>query len=566
MNTRLRAVLAFSAILLGYFMALLDTTIVNIALPEMTRYFGGTVSQISWVMNGYNLAFAALILTASRLADQFGRKKIFILGLVLFTLSSLLAGLSSSLGMLILFRAIQGLAGAIIVPVTIPLTTTTFPKEKHGMIIGIWGAIAGLAAASGPSLGGILTEKLNWQWIFYVNVPLGLLSILLTLLFIKESRDETAGKRVDYSGMLSITAGMLLITYAFIKANDYGWNSIEFYSLISSGLIFAVLFFYLQSREKDPMLPLVLLKIKEFNGTSLAMFIVGAALSNLALLTSFFLTREMGMTELKAGLVLSILAAGSIISSAISGSLSNKFGSRWFGSAGVAVIFGAIYAMSSLDAQSPLGDVLLRLFIAGIGVGLTMPPVMSAGVRHVPEEKVGIASGIMNMTKSIGSVLGVAVIVTLLQQSISGEIQTEKVHILEQVNENQRLMPMIKEVLVATVDEIGNNMQTGSGREFQEEEVAGRIAKGMETAVAKLDPEQQKAFASVRDDQMKEVKLLLTSAGADMKQASVNGFRKSFIYASLMILPGIIFAWMSDKRRARKDSGKSADQSTMNIT
>ncbi|WMT39092.1 MFS transporter [Paenibacillus sp. D2_2] len=565
MNGRMRAVLAFAAILLGYFMALLDTTIVNITLPEMTRYFGGTVSQISWVMNGYNLAFAALILTASRLADQFGRKKIFILGLVLFTLSSLLAGLSGSLGMLILFRVIQGLAGAIIVPVTIPLTTTTFPKEKHGMIIGIWGAIAGLAAASGPSLGGILTEKLNWQWIFYVNVPLGLISILLTILFIKESRDETAGKRVDYSGMLSITAGMLLITYAFIKANDYGWNSVQFYSLIGSGLIFAALFFYLQSRGKDPMLPLALLKIKEFNGTSLTMFILGAALSNLTLLTSFFLTREMGLTELKAGLVLSILAAGSIVSSAVSGTLSNKYGSRWFGAAGVVVIFGAIYAMSNLVAQSPLSDVLIRLFIAGIGVGLTMPPVMSAGIRHVPEEKVGIASGIMNMTKSIGSVLGVAVIVTLLQQSIGGEMQTTKVRILEQVEENQRLMPIVKEVLVTIVDELGNSMQIGSASELQEEEVAGQIAKGLETAVSKLDPEQQKAFASARDDQMKEVQLLLTSAGADMQQASVNGFRHSYIYASLMLLPGIIFAWMSDKRRAKKDSGRSTDRSTMEL-
>ncbi|MCM3038147.1 MFS transporter [Paenibacillus motobuensis] len=566
MNTRLRAVLAFSAILLGYFMALLDTTIVNIALPEMTRYFGGTVSQISWVMNGYNLAFAALILTASRLADQFGRKKIFILGLVLFTLSSLLAGLSNSLGMLILFRVIQGLAGAIIVPVTIPLTTTTFPKEKHGMIIGIWGAIAGLAAASGPSLGGILTEKLNWQWIFYVNVPLGLLSILLTLLFIKESRDETAGKSVDYGGMFSITAGMLFITYAFIKANDYGWNSAEFYALLGAGLIFTAVFFYLQSRGKEAMLPLGLLKIKEFNGTSLALFIVGAALSNLTLLTSFFLTREMGMTELKAGLVLSILAAGSIISSAVSGGLSNKYGSRWFGVAGVAVICGAIYAMSNLDDQSPLSDVLLRLFIAGIGVGLTMAPVMSAGVRHVPEEKVGIASGVMNMTKAIGSVLGVAVIVTLLQQSISGEMQAAQVRILEQVKESQGLMPVVKEVLVAVVDEQGSRKQTESGSELQEEEVAGQIVKELEMATAKLDEEQQKAFAATRDDQMQEVKLLLTSAGSDLKQASVNGFRKSFIYASLMLLPGIIFAWMSDKRRAKKDSGQSTDRSTMKVT
>lgn len=205
----------------------------------------------------------------------------------MFTLSSLFAGLSTSLSMLILFRIIQGLAGAIIMPVTIPLTTTSFPKEKHGIIIGLWGAIAGLAAASGPSLGGVITEKLNWQWIFYVNVPLGVLSMVLILLFIQESRDESAGKSVDYGGMLSITAGMLLITYAFIKANDFGWDSGEFYALIGAGLLCIALFFFVQQRGKEPMLPLALLKIKAFNGTSLALFIVGAALSNLALLTSF---------------------------------------------------------------------------------------------------------------------------------------------------------------------------------------------------------------------------------------------------------------------------------------
>ncbi|BFH64404.1 MFS transporter [Paenibacillus azoreducens] len=566
MNGRAKGVLAFTAILLGYFMALLDTTIVNIALPEMTRHFGGTVSEISWIMNGYNLAFAALILTASRLADQFGRKKVFILGVILFTVSSLFAGLSTSLGMLILFRTIQGLAGAIIVPVTIPLTTTTFPKEKHGMIIGLWGAIAGLAAASGPSLGGIITEKLNWQWIFYVNVPLGVLSIVLTLLFIKESRDESAGKSVDYAGMLSITAGMLLISYSFIKANDYGWNSGEFYALIGAGVLCAALFFLVQRRAKEPMLPLALLKIKEFNGTSLTLFIVGAALSNLALLTSFFLTRVMGMTELKAGLVLSTVAAGSIVSSAVSGGLSNKYGSRWFGAIGALMICGSLYSMSALEADSPIADVIFRLFIAGIGVGLTMAPVMSAGVRHVPEEKVGIASGVINMAKSIGSVLGVAIIVTLLQQNLSEEMQTAQTRVIEQVKGDTVLMPFVKEVLVGVVNEQGGQMKKGSGSGVQREALTGKIRKGLETAAAKLDPGQQKAFAAAREGQMEEVKALLSGAGAELKEASVKGFGQTFIYASFMSVPGIIFAWMSDKRRARKSSNKSADYEATELT
>ncbi|WNS41317.1 MFS transporter [Paenibacillus sp. MMS20-IR301] len=417
MGIRTRRALSFTAIVLGFFMALLDTTIVNIALPEMTRHFGGSVSQISWVVNGYNLAFAVFILTASRLADQFGRKKVFLAGVVLFTLSSLVAGFSSSLSMLIAMRVIQGLAGAVIVPVTIPLTTTTFPKEMHGLIIGIWGAVSGVAAALGPALGGILTQKLSWEWIFYVNVPLGVLSIVLTLIFIKESRDNTAGRSIDYGGILGITGGMFFITYGLIKVQDYGWGSRMFLSLLAAGVLFVVFFFLTQYRGKQPMLPLSLLRIRAFNSTSVSMIILGAALMNISLLTSFYLTRVMGISELRAGLVLSMMAVGSIISSAISGPLSAKYGSSLFAAAGMLLIGGATYSMSSLQADSTLGAVMLRLALAGFGVGLSMAPVMSSAIRVVPDDKVGIASGVTNMAKALGSVIGVAIIVTVLQHN-----------------------------------------------------------------------------------------------------------------------------------------------------
>ncbi|MEK3673890.1 MFS transporter [Paenibacillus sp. FSL R10-2771] len=423
MGVRTRRALSFTAIVLGFFMALLDTTIINIALPEMTRHFGGSVAQVSWVMNGYNLAFAVFILTASRLADQFGRKKVFLIGVALFTLSSLLAGLSTSLGMLIALRVIQGLAGAVIVPVTIPLTTTTFPKEMHGLIIGIWGAVSGVAAASGPALGGILTQKLSWEWIFFVNVPLGLLSIVLTAIFIKESRDNTAGRSIDYAGILGITGGMFFLTYALIKVQDYGWSSRIFLALLAAGVLFVVFFFITQYKGKEPMLPLSLLRIRAFNSTSVSMIILGAALMNVSLLTSFYLTRVMGVSELKAGLVLSMMAVGSIASSAISGPLSAKYGSSRFAAAGMVLIGGATYSMSGLHAGSTLGAVMLRLALVGLGVGLSMAPVMSSAIRVVPEDKVGIASGVTNMAKSLGSVIGVAIIVTVLQHNTAGQLR-----------------------------------------------------------------------------------------------------------------------------------------------
>lgn len=558
MNIQKKRAFAFIAILLGYFMALLDTTIINIALPEMTRHFGGSVSQISWVMNGYNLAFAVFILTAARLADQFGRKKLFIMGVALFTVSSLVAGFSTTLGMLITCRAIQGLAGAIIVPVTIPLTTTTFPKEKHGPIIGIWGAIAGLAAASGPALGGIITDKLNWQWIFFVNIPLGLLSIGLTVPYIKESRDHSAGKSIDYSGMLGITGTMFFITYALIQANDYGWNSKIIYSLIGAGMLCLLFFFYVQWKGKDPMLPLGLLKIKAFNGSSLTLLIVGAALANLALLTSFFLTRMMGMTELKAGLVLSMLALGSIVSSAVSGSLSNKYGSRWFAAAGVIVIGGATYTMSMLDASSSVGDVLLRLGVAGIGVGLTMAPIMSSAIRNVPEEKVGISSGVINMTKALGSVLGVALIVTLLQQNISGELNLAHDRSMDAIQQSEALQPLVKGVLTEAMSKLGTQGFTSIRERDGAASFSNRIKTGMEAAVSKADPEQQKAFAADRQGQLNEAKRMLVKTRGEMQKAVTHAFSRTFIAASCMLIPGIAFAFMSDRRRGRKTKSGSA--------
>ncbi|PRR84415.1 MFS transporter [Clostridium vincentii] len=210
-------IISFVAIILGFFMALLDTTIVNITLPKMTEYFNTTMAHISWVVNAYNLAFAAIILTASRLADQFGRKKLFIAGVVLFTISSLLSGLSNSLEGLILFRAIQGLSAAFVVPVAMPLSAEIFPPEKRGTIMALWGAFAGLAAASGPTLGGILTQWFNWRYIFFINVPIGCICILLTMKFIKESYDPTASKSIDFGGIITISTAMFCLTFALIK-------------------------------------------------------------------------------------------------------------------------------------------------------------------------------------------------------------------------------------------------------------------------------------------------------------------------------------------------------------
>lgn len=559
MNANVQRTLSFIAIILGFFIALLDATIVNVSLPEMARYYGGSVGQISWIMNGYNLAFAVFILTASRLADQFGRKKVFLIGVFVFTLASLLAGLAPTIGMLIAFRVIQGLAGAIIVPVTIPLATDLFPKEMHGAIMGIWGGIAGLAAASGPALGGVLTDKLNWQWIFFVNIPLGIISIALAFWLIKESYDSQAGKRIDYAGTIGITGAMFCVTYALIKAKDYGWNSHATLLLFAFGAVFFLFFLLVEWRGKEPMLPLSLLRNRAFNGAALTMFVVGIGLMNMTFLTSFFLIRILGMTELNSGLLLSVLALSSMVTSIAAGPLSSKYGSRWFGAAGVVLILASTYWLGSLGSDSSRMDVILRLIVGGFGLGLTMSPVIGSTIRNVPEEKIGISSGIINMAKALGSVLGVALIVTVLQSNLSDELHTARAHAVQAVQSDSALSPAVKQAVGQALKQAGQDSSDASGSLSGKEanRVAAAIAKQGKLAAAKLPKEQQPEYNASLERELKEVKRLFPRVTADFRESAARAFSRTFVFSCWLLLPGIPLALISDRRRAGLSSVKA---------
>ncbi|MFP4976826.1 DHA2 family efflux MFS transporter permease subunit [Paenibacillus sp. CN-4] len=557
MNVHSNRVLPFTAIILGFFMALLDSTIVNVALPEITRHYGGDVGQISWIMNGYNLAFAVFILTASRLADQFGRKKLFLIGLVLFTATSFLAGVAPNVETLIALRVVQGLAGAIIVPVTVPMATRLFPKEMHGTIIGIWGAISGLAAASGPALGGILTEKLSWQWIFFVNVPLGVLSLLLTIFLIKESYDPTSGKKIDYAGTLTITAAMFLFTYGLIKAKDFGWDSPAELLLMAGGCIFTVLFLLAEWRGREPMLPLSLLKIKPFSASALTLLVVGAGLMNISFLTSFYLTRVLAMTELKAGLILSVVALGSMVASLAAGPLSNKYGARWFAVCGIVFLIGASYWLGGLHANSTTGEVIPRLALAGIGIGLTMAPLMASTIRHVPEEKVGISSGIVNMTKALGCVLGVAVIVTVLQNQMEDRLADSKQAAIQAVDTNQVLLPELKGQIIHFLETMNPN-QAFPPDEAQLEQIRAALAEQSKERAAKLPEAQRKAAEAALARQTEEVQRILPPITNDYREAAAKAFGGTFKFSSWLLIVGIPLAYLSDRSRKRQPVSNAA--------
>lgn len=537
--------ISFIAIILGFFMALLDSTIVNIALPEMTKHYNTSVQNISWVINGYNLAFAVFIITAARLADQFGRKRIFIAGVFLFTLSSFLCSVAPSVNVLIVFRVLQGLSGAIVVPVTIPLAFQLFPKEKHGLVIGIWGGVSGLAAASGPALGGLLTSNFNWQSIFYVNIPIGIITILLSSVLLKESYDPTSTKKIDFGGVITISIAMFSVTYALIKANDFGWSSYKTIGLFALSLVTFLLFFLIELKGKEPMLPLWILKIPVFDGAALTLFVIGAGLMNATFLMSFFLTGIMGKTVLQAGLLISTMPLVSIVFSTISGPLSNKFGSRWFAVSGMITLILSVYLFSSLGSDAKNSEIMLKLALSGMGLGLSMAPVISSAVRNVPDDKVGMSSGITNMMRALGMVLGVAVIVTVLNSHMTDEIKITKTAIISEINNNKLLAPELKDKMS---EEIKAAEIKSDSKSLSAEQILQMIDLQEKETLSKLPEDSKAAAKSQFEAQKKAVSQLIPSITAQFKESATRAFSKTFKTSSAILLIGILFALFSDKK------------------
>lgn len=416
-------ILAFIALAIGFFMTMLDTTIVNIALPKITDALSANVQDITWVSSGFNIALAVTILTASKLGDQFGRKRIFLFGIFVFTATSFLGGFSTSLEMLIALRIIQGISAGIILPLSIPLSIEIFSIEKFGAIVGIWGAVGGCASACGPALGGLLTNYFSWKSVFFVNVPFGILSFILSFVLLKESFDETASKQIDILGIVTSSATILALVLGLIEGADKGWNSHYILTLFAVALISLVSFLVIEIKTKEPMLPIQLFKIKYFSAASVTMIFMTAGMMAASFLLSFFLMNIMKMSVLEAGLTIIAMPITMMICSLIVGPISHRIGARLFAIFGVVLTSLSIYLFGTIGNTSSRFDVMWRLIICGAGIGMSMSPLMASAVKNVPRDKVGIASGVANVSRTIGMVLGVAILTTLLSYNMHKVVQ-----------------------------------------------------------------------------------------------------------------------------------------------
>ncbi len=409
-----------AAVSFGLFMIMLDNTVVNVALPSIQRELGIGLSELEWIVTGYALSFAALMLTGGKLADMVGRRRIFVLGIVVFTVASLLCGIAESSEMLIGARVLQGVGAALMNPATLSIISATFPPAQRGMAIGIWAGVSALALAIGPLVGGLLTQHVGWEWIFFVNVPVGILGIAASYLFIDESKDTSHEQRLDLPGLLTSGIGLFALTYGLIEANTYGWTSGRILGAFAVAAIGLVSFVLLERHQRLPMLDLTLFRSGTFAGANLVILLVAFAMFGIFLFVSLYMQNILGYSAVQAGAAFLPMTILIILIAPIAGKTTDRIGSRWLMTAGMTLIAVQLFYFSTLGVNASYWDLLPAFLIGGIGMALTMTPSAAAVVRSVPVDKSGVGSAVLNSFRQVGGSIGIAVMGAIVAHEVGG--------------------------------------------------------------------------------------------------------------------------------------------------
>ena len=402
--------LTLAAVAFGLFMIMLDNTVVNVALPTMEKDLHVKLSQLEWVVTAYALTFAALLITGGKLADLYGRRRIFVLGLVVFTLSSLACGLAPSAGFLIGARAVQGAGAALMNPATLSIITATFPPKERGQAIGIWAGVSALALAIGPLAGGLITENLSWNWIFFVNVPVGALGIVVSRLVIRESRDTSHEQSIDLPGLLTSVGFLFTLSYALIEGNGRGWSSGEILGLFAAAAVLLVAFVLLEHRQRLPMLDLSLFRIGSFAGANLVAMLVSLAMFGVFFFVSIYIQNILGYSATQAGAMFLPMTILIILIAPIAGRVSDQVGSRWLMGGGMALVGISLLLYQRVGLHSDFWTLLPAMILGGVGMASTMSPMTAAAMGSVPVDKAGVGSGVLNSFRQVGGSLGIALI------------------------------------------------------------------------------------------------------------------------------------------------------------
>ena len=403
---------------LALFMIYVDLTVVNVALPAIQAELEIGLSQLQWTVNAYALAFAVLLLSAGKLADFLGRRRIFMLGLVVFTASSLVCAVATSGGMLIAARAAQGVGAALILPSTLSIISATFHPRERATAIGIWVGVSSIGLALGPLVGGALIETISWHWIFFVNVPIGVAGLVAARLLVPESGDDSAERALDLPGLALSALTLFALTFALLEANRYGWGSTPIVLCLAAAATGLAAFVAVELRSPHPMLDLSLFRNGTFSGANAVSLLSFFALFGVFFFVSIYLQNVLGYGALRTGVTLLPFTVLLALSVPLAGRLTDLVGPRWPMAAGMAVLGVSLLLESRLRLDSTFADLLPGLVLGGIGVGMTLAPASAAVLASVPDEKAGVASGVVTTFRQTGGVLGVAIMGALFVAQI----------------------------------------------------------------------------------------------------------------------------------------------------
>lgn len=482
-----KKIIGFIALSIAMFMGTLDSTIIQIALPQITNYFHSNLNYTSWISTIYVMGLAVFTITASKLADQFGRKKIMIIGLVLFGMSSALCGLAQSLIFLIIMRFLQGIGAAIITPIVVPMGLDIFGKEKLQTVGGAIGGITALAAAAGPPIGGLIIEYINWQSIFYVNVPFALISFVLIALFVEESYDKTTSKSIDFIGMLLLSVTLFLITFALLKGKDYGWNSLLIISMFVGSIVAFILFIMTENKVKSPMIEIALFRERTFTASSICYLITGFGLSSPLIIFSYFLQDVLEYKPLEAAFIIMAMSLTVVVSMPLGTVIAKKFSAKPINFLGILFLSFSAYLLSRLKFSTSKPVMITDMIVCGFGLGFACQSIISL-IKYLPVEKSGIAQGIVNAARQVGTCLGIALLVSVLNTNVTNA-KTDIKSNADSIIKNSSIADTVKTIMI---DDINNSLNVNKDNDSSIQQ---------QTLKKKMEDDIHKTFNSIPDMQ-----------------------------------------------------------------
>jgi EmrB/QacA subfamily drug resistance transporter len=413
------------AMCFALFMIMLDNTVVNVALPAIQRDLGSSTAGLEWTVNAYTLSFAVLLVTGGRLGDIFGRRRMFLFGVVVFGLSSAFIGFSQSEAWLVAGRVVQGAGAAFMMPATLSIIANAFPPHERGKAIGTWAGVSAMALAIGPVVGGFLVEHVSWQSIFFLNVPVGVIAVIVTLAAAQESRDETSTHHVDLPGVAAISVGLGSLVLALVKANAWGWGSPRILGLLALAVLALALFAIAERRVAEPILDFDFFRSRSFFGANLVAFFISFAMLAVFFFLALYLQNIRGYSPLETGVRFLPTTLVIIVVGPIAGRLSDRIGPRPLITLGLLLTAGSLFWQGHLAPDTSYGFLIGAFMLLGLGMGLVMSPMSTAAMNAVDQTKAGVASGVLSMSRMVGGTFGVAAmgaLITALGRTRLGEL------------------------------------------------------------------------------------------------------------------------------------------------